>query len=80
MLFQIIKATNIQPSVILTDTNLAVDAAISQIFQFTYHIHYTFHITQNLHKNLKKVLGEDYQRFLNEFYKCCNSIVEKIFQ
>ena len=80
MLLQIIEATNIQPSVILTDADPAVDAAISQVFQSTYHIHCAFHITQNLHKNLRKALGEDYQRFLNEFYKCRNSIVEEIFQ
>ena len=80
MLLQIIEATNIQPSVILTDANPAVDATISQVFQSTYHIHCAFHITQNLHKNLRKALGEDYQRFLDDFYKCRNSIVEEIFQ
>ncbi|SRR6266542_1794446 len=80
MLFQIIETINIQPSVILIDANLTVDITISQVFQFTYYIYYAFHITQNLYKNLRKVLGEDYQRFLNEFYKCHNSIVKEIFQ
>ncbi len=31
-IFQIIEAINIQPSVILTDADLTVDAAISQVF------------------------------------------------
>ncbi len=60
MLLQIIEATNIQPSVILTNADLTINAAISQVFQFTYYIHYAFHITQNLHKNLRKALEEDY--------------------
>ncbi len=57
----------------------AIDATINQVFQSTYHIHCAFHITQNLHKNFIKALGEDYQKFLNKFYKCRNSIVKEIF-
>ncbi len=80
ILFQIIEVINIQPSIILTNADLAVDTAISQIFQYIYYIHYAFHITQNLHKNLRKALREDYQRFFNEFYKYHNSIIKEIFQ
>ncbi len=60
ILLQIIEATNIQPSIILTDADSAIDTAISQVFQSTYYIHCAFYITQNLHKNLRKILGEDY--------------------
>ncbi|CAG8667944.1 2359_t:CDS:2, partial [Ambispora gerdemannii] len=80
MFSQIIKATGVHPGVILTDADPAVDSAIHQIFIFTYPIHCAYHITQNLHKNLRKVLGEEYQKFLDEFYLCRNSFVEDCFQ
>ena len=49
---QILEATGIHPTVILTDSDPAVDAAVREVFINTYPIHCAFHITQNLHKNL----------------------------
>ena len=63
MFFQIIKHTGIQPVVIITDSDPAVDAAIRQAFPLTYPIHCAYHINQNLHKNLSKLLGNNYQEF-----------------
>ncbi|CAG8543623.1 6878_t:CDS:2 [Scutellospora calospora] len=73
MFQQIIKATSIHPSVILTDSDPAVDSAISQVFVLIYPIHYAYHISQNLHKHLRKTLEENYSRFLKDFYSCRNS-------
>ncbi|GET61387.1 protein FAR1-RELATED SEQUENCE 5-like [Rhizophagus irregularis DAOM 181602=DAOM 197198] len=80
MFSNIIKATGIQPVVIITDSDPAVDAAICQVLPFTYSIHCTFHISQNLNKNLKKLLDSEYQSFIHDFYSCRNCIVENIFQ
>jgi len=77
---KIIKATNVYLTVILIDTDLTIDAAICQVFITTYPIHCIYHITQNLHKNLRKVLGEIYKKFFEVFYQCCNSLEEVIFQ
>uniref|UniRef100_U9TZE7 MULE transposase domain-containing protein n=1 Tax=Rhizophagus irregularis (strain DAOM 181602 / DAOM 197198 / MUCL 43194) TaxID=747089 RepID=U9TZE7_RHIID len=64
----IVKATGIQPVVIITDSDPAVDAAIRQILPSTYLIHCAFHISQNLNKNLRKLLDNDYQNFIHNFY------------
>src|SRR6202000_3348528 len=45
----------------------------------TYPVHCAFHITQNLHKNLRKPLGDSYENFLKDFYKCRNSLVQTTF-
>jgi len=79
MFQQIIEATNIHPTVILTDSDPAVDAAVMKVFPTTYPIHCAFHITQNLHKNLRKPLGDNYEKFLQDFYRCRNSLVQEKF-
>ena len=76
---QIIEATGIHPTVIITDSDPAVDAAVKEVFTTTYPIHCAFHITQNLHKNLRKPLGDQYEKFLRDFYLCRNSIVQTTF-
>ena len=60
MFTQLTKFTGIQPVVIITDSDPAVDAAIWKAFPSTYPIHCAYHIKQNLHKNLGKLLGNDY--------------------
>ena len=76
---QIIEATSIYPTVIITDSDPAVDAAVKEVFTTTYPVHCAFHITQNLHKNLRKPLGDQYSKFLQDFYLCRNSLVQKTF-
>jgi len=76
---QILEATGIHPTVILTDSDPAVDAAVREVFINTYPIHCAFHITQNLHKNLRKPLGDQYEKFLQDFYQCRNSLVQSTF-
>lgn len=74
---QIIEATGIYPSVIMTDSDPAIDAAVREVFMKTYPIHCVFYITQNLHKNLQKPLGDHYKKFLQDFYKCRNSLITR---
>jgi len=76
---QIVEATGISPTVIITDSDSAVDAAVREVFTTTYPIHCAFHITQNLHKNLRKLLGDQYEKFLHDFYLCRNSLVQTTF-
>ena len=64
---------------IITDSDPAVDAAIQEVLTTTYPIHCAFHITQNLHKNLQKPLGDQYEKFLQEFFLCRNSLVQTTF-
>ncbi|CAB5393660.1 unnamed protein product [Rhizophagus irregularis] len=80
MFNNIVEATGIRPVVIITDSDPAVDAAIRQVFTFTYPIHCAFHISHNLDKNLRKLLANDYQSFIHSFYSCRNCITESIFQ
>jgi hypothetical protein len=80
MFSQITELTDVYPAVIITDADPAVDAAIRQVFPSIYPIHCAYHITQNLHKNFRKTLGENYQKFLERFYKCHNSIAKDDFQ
>ena len=61
---RIVEATGIHPTVIITDSDSAVDAAIKGAFTNTYPIYCIFYIIQNLHKNLRKPLGNNYERFL----------------
>ena len=42
---QIIEATGIYPTVIITDSDSAVNTAVKEVFTMTYPIHYAFHIT-----------------------------------
>ena len=76
---KIVESTGIHPTVIITDSDPAVDAAVREVFTTTYPIHCAFHITQNLHKNLRKILGDQYQSFLKDFYQCRNSLVQSTF-
>ena len=80
MFSNIVKATGIQPVVIIIDSDPAVDAAIHQILSFTYLIHCAFHISQNLNKNLRKLLDNDNQNFIHDFYCFRNCIIEDVFQ
>src|ERR1051325_2629141 len=76
---RIAEATGIHPTVIITDADPAVDAAVKEVFANTYPIYCAFHITQNLHKNLRKPLGNNYEKFLQDFYLCRNSLIQATF-
>ena len=68
-----------EPLVFVTDADPAADAAIAQIYEATYPIHCIFHISENLPKNTKSKLSDQYENFLRDFYHCRNSLCEELF-
>ena len=73
------KATMTELLVFITDADLTADAAIGQIYLTTYPIHYIFHISENLSKNLKSKLSDQYDNFVCDFFRCHNSVCEELF-
>ena len=73
------KATMTEPLVFVTDADPAADAAIAQIYEATYPIHCIFHISENLPKNLKSKLHEQYESFVHDFFLCRNSLCQENF-
>src|SRR5581483_7312750 len=45
----------------------------------TYPIHCIFHISENLPKNTKSKLSDQYENFVRDFYLCRNSLCEELF-
>ena len=62
------KATMTEPMVFVTDADPAMDAAVVQIYDTAYPIHCIFHISENLPKNLKVKLGNEYDSFVQDFF------------
>src|SRR6266540_2884215 len=58
------KATMTKPLVFITDADPAADAAIGQVYLTTYSIYCIFHINENLLKNLKSKLYDQYNNFV----------------
>ena len=73
------KATETEPLTFVTDADPAADAAIGQIYEMTYPIHCIFHISENLPKNTKSKLSDQYDNFVRDFYLCRNSLCEELF-
>jgi hypothetical protein len=70
------KATMTEPLVFVTDADPAMDAAITQIYETTHPIHCIFHISENLPKNVKSKLSDQYKSFVQSFFSCRNSLCE----
>jgi hypothetical protein len=68
-----------EPLVFVTDADPAADAAIGQIYLTTYPIHCIFHISENLPKNLKSKLCDQYDSFVRDFFICRNNVCEELF-
>ncbi|CAG8668959.1 2853_t:CDS:2, partial [Ambispora gerdemannii] len=64
------NATMTEPLVFVTDADPAAEAAIGQIYEATYQVHCIFHISENLPKNLKSKLYNQYESFIYDFYQC----------
>lgn len=73
------KATMTEPLVFVTDADPAADAAIKQVYETTYPIHCIFHISENLPKNLKSKLHNQYESFVHDFFLCRNNLCEEGF-
>ncbi|PKY30079.1 hypothetical protein RhiirB3_446987 [Rhizophagus irregularis] len=65
--------------VFVTDIDPVMDAAIEQIYKITYLIHCIFHISENLPKNTKSKLSDQYDDLVHDFYHCRNSLCEDLF-
>ena len=57
-----------EPMVFVTDADPAMNAAVVQIYDTAYPIHCIFHISENLPKNLKAKLGNEYDSFVRDFF------------
>ena len=55
------------------------DATIGQIYLTIYPIYCIFHISKNLPKNLKSKLYDQYDKFIYDFFICCNNMSEELF-
>jgi hypothetical protein len=73
------KTTMSELLVFVTDADPAMDAAFEQIYETTYLIHCIFHISENLPKNTKSKLSNQYKDFVRDFYYCRNSLYEELF-
>ena len=65
--------------VFVMDADPTADVAIAQIYEATYPIHCIFHISENLPKNLKSKLHEQYESFVHDFFLCRNSLCQENF-
>ncbi|CAG8474922.1 41042_t:CDS:10 [Gigaspora margarita] len=73
-------ATNsLQPKMILTDADLAMQVAITTKYPEAIVRHYVFHIQQNLVKKLKN-LHNKWDDFISDFYVLRNSLVVSDFE
>lgn len=68
------EATGILPQIFCMDADPAMITAIGYEYSETKVIHCIYHTPQNLPRNLKGKLGGDYQQFVQDFYKCRNTI------
>jgi len=73
------KVTATEPLVFITDADPAADAAVAQVYEMTYQIHCIFHISENLPRNLKSKLHNQYESFVRDFFLCHNSLCEEDF-
>ena len=65
--------------VFVTNADPTMNAAIVQIYETTHSIHCIFHISENLPKNVKSKLGNQYENFVQSFFLCRNSLCEELF-
>ncbi|GBB98120.1 hypothetical protein RclHR1_03140019 [Rhizophagus clarus] len=80
VLEQLLKANNgILPTVLLSDADTGLDAAIKNFLPNVKHVHCIFHIRQNLDRHVQRSLGENYTEFLSKFYSVRNSLNETLF-
>ncbi|CAG8581769.1 3053_t:CDS:2 [Cetraspora pellucida] len=73
---EIEEATGILPRVLITDENLSIKHIASYNLLNTKHLFCLYHLSQNILKNLKSKLGEQYSNFIKDFYITCNSLSE----
>ncbi|CAB4411418.1 unnamed protein product [Rhizophagus irregularis] len=81
VLEQLLEANNgITPTIIISDADTGLDAALKTLLPHIKHIHCIFHIRQNLDRHMQSSLGENYRNFLSKFYSARNSLNETLFE
>ncbi|PKY63247.1 hypothetical protein RhiirA4_334961, partial [Rhizophagus irregularis] len=70
-----LATNNLQPVILFTDADPAMQVAISTQYPKTITRHCVFHIHQNLVKKIKKKLHEKWNKFISDFYALRNSLV-----
>lgn len=73
------KTTMTEPLVFVTDADPIADAVIRQMYETIYPIYGIFHISENLSKNLKFKLHNQYDSFIHDFFICHNNLCEESF-
>ncbi|CAI2176926.1 12028_t:CDS:1 [Funneliformis geosporum] len=76
----ILQAYGIYLTVMITDADPAMDVAIAQIYSQTRHLHCIWHIDQNIPKNLKSKLHDDYEEFAKKFFQYHNKLSIENFE
>ncbi|GES93824.1 protein FAR1-related sequence 5-like [Rhizophagus clarus] len=81
ILQQTLDVTGIEPKVIITDMDPAMDVACQTTYSNAYHVHCIWHMAQNLPKRLKNKLGTtDFKEFIHDFWKTRNSLCVEVFE
>ena len=62
------------------DADPGMNVAIKLKYPLTFPIYCIWHISQNLPLCLKSKLGELFEQFKKDFYECCNSLDQIIFE
>jgi hypothetical protein len=66
-----LKAFVFSPSVIFTDGDQAMKAAIASVFPDSAHLLCVYHLSLNLSKHFRGLLGGRFKEFSNRFWKIC---------
>ncbi|CAG8833170.1 34111_t:CDS:2, partial [Gigaspora margarita] len=61
---------------LMTDEDLSMKYVVAHDLLNTKHLFCLYHLSQNIIKNLRSKLGEQYADFIKDFYLACNSLSE----
>lgn len=76
---QLEEATGILPKVLMTDEDLSMKHVVND-FPNIKHLFCLYHLGQNILKNLRSKLGDQYTEFIQDFYLTRNSLSEDVFE
>ncbi|CAG8691749.1 17882_t:CDS:2 [Funneliformis caledonium] len=69
-----------EPKTIITDTERAMDVAVKSVYRNCIHRYSIWHLLySNSYHHVNKKLGSKHEKFLEDFFKCQNSLQEEIF-
>lgn len=74
------ESNGVAPSVVFTDADVALDAAISKVFPESLHLWCIWHMHVNIAKQTAMILGDRFQDFKSDFDKCRCSVTVDSFK